>query len=271
MAFRYWQDLTSGAIGAIDPARTVALLPLAATEQHGPHLPTGTDTFIADGLVAESASRISEDIDVVVLPTLSVGASLEHTRFPGTITLSAPQLVETIVATGEAIRSAGLRKLVLVSAHGGNVAAMNTAALECRARQGLLAVTTTFARLGLPTGLVDADEVELGVHGGLIETALMLHFRPELVDMPKARNFPSAQASMAKKFRRLRAYGPTGFGWLAGDLNPEGVVGNAAAATAEIGAAIAAHQSAAFAELLAEVAKADVAELLADGHAPGRR
>jgi len=264
MPLRSWQDLSSSAIGGLDAKRPVAVLPLAATEQHGPHLPTGTDCFIAEGLIAETARRLPQNVEVVVLPAQAIGASLEHARFPGTLSLSAAELTSVIVAIGEGVRNAGLRKLVLVSAHGGNVAAMSNAALECRARHGLLAVTLTFARLGLPAGLVDECEVELGVHGGLIETALMLHFRPDLVDMSKAKDFASAQSGLARRFARLRAYGAVGFGWLAGDLNAEGVMGNAAAATADIGAAIAAHRAAAFAELLAEVAAADADTLLSD-------
>lgn len=268
MALQYWQDLSRVAIGALDAKRTVVVLPLAAIEQHGPHLPTGTDCFIADGIISEMAAALAQEVEVVVLPTQAVGASLEHGRFPGTLSISPSSLTDAIVAVGGSIRSAGLRKLVLASAHGGNVAAMTSAALECRARHDMLAVTLTFARLGVPAGLLDADEIERGVHGGLIETALLLHFRPELVDMAKAKDFTSAQSRLTKRFRHLRAYGPVGFGWLAGDLNPEGVVGNAAAATAEIGAAIAVHRAATFAALLAEVAEADLESLLSNPSGP---
>jgi creatinine amidohydrolase len=258
MAFRRWQDLSTRAFAALDPARAFAVLPLAATEQHGPHLPTGTDFWIAEGLLAEAARLLPAEVDALVLPTLPVGASLEHTRFPGTLSLSAAQLTDQIVAVGEGVKVSGLRKLLIVSSHGGNVAAMTAAALECRARHDLLAVTLTWSRLGLPAGLVEDREQAFGVHGGLIETALMLHFRPDLVDMSQASNASSLQEDLAGRFAKLRAYGPIGFGWLAGDLNPAGVTGDASAATAEIGAAIAAHQTRAFVELLAEVAGAEL-------------
>jgi creatinine amidohydrolase len=142
---------------------------------------------------------------------------------------------------------------------------MNAAALECRARYRLLAVTCSWSRFGLPEGLVDERERAFGVHGGLVETALMLHFRPDLVDIARAGDFASLQAVLGERFEHLRAYGPVGFGWLAGDLNPEGVVGNAAAADAALGAAVAAHRAAAFAALLAEVAAAETDSLLAGG------
>ncbi len=262
MAFRRWQDLSTRAFAALDPARAVAVLPLAAMEQHGPHLPTGTDLFIAEGLLAEASRLCPPELEVVALPTLPVGASLEHARFPGTLSLSAAQLIEAIVAAGEGVRRSGFEKLVIVSSHGGNVAAMTAAALECRARHDLLAVTTTWSRLGLPAGLVGDREQAYGVHGGLVETALMLHFRPDLVDMGTADKFGSLQETLAGQFEKLRAYGPIGFGWLAGDLNPAGVTGDAAAATAGIGAAIAAHQATTFLSLLADVARADTGALL---------
>ncbi len=262
MAFRRWGDSSSIAFAALDGRRGVAVLPLAATEQHGPHLPTGTDSIIAEGLIAEAARRAPDDLDVVILPVQAIGASLEHSRFPGTVSLTTAQLIDAIVAAGDSVAKAGLRKLVLVSSHGGNVSAMTAAALECRERFGLLAVTLTFARLGAPAGLVDARELAFGVHGGLVETALMLHLRPDLVDMDRAEHFGSQQERLAEEHKLLRAYGPVGFGWLAGDLNPQGVTGDAAAATAEIGAAIAAHQATAFVHLVTEVAEADVNSLI---------
>ncbi len=259
MAFRDWQKIAGE---KLDPRRTVAVLPLAATEQHGPHLPASTDCDIADGLMRAAEERTQRSLEIVRLPTQRIGASLEHSRFPGTESLSASELIDAIVARGGEVAEAGPRKLVIVSSHGGNVSAMTAGALECRARFDLFAVTLTWNRLGLPPGLIADEEREYGVHGGQVETSLMLHFAPQKVRMELAGDFPSLQAELAKRYKRLRAYGPVGFGWLAGDLNPHGVTGNAAAATAGIGAAIAAHQSAAFAELLAEVAEADIDTLL---------
>ena len=131
------------------------------------------------------------------------------------------------------------------------------ASLSLRKRHGMLVVVTSFPRLGLPDGLVDAREKAFGIHGGLIETSLMLHLRPHLVAMEHAADFPSLQAELAERYEHLRAYGPIGFGWFAGDLNQHGVAGNAAGASAEIGAAIARHQAKALLELLAEIADFD--------------
>ena len=268
MPFYRWQEMKSDDFRDLDAERTVAIAPLAATEQHGPHLPTGTDAFIAEGLLGDTAGRLAPGVDVIALPVMAVGASLEHAAFAGTLDLSHALFTAALERIGGSVAASGLKKLVFVSAHGGNVAAMTAAALTLRARHGMLAVHLTWNRFGYPDGVVDEAERVAGVHGGLVETALMLRFRPDLVAMEAADRFPSLQSSLVAKNCHLRAYGPVGFGWLAGDLHPDGVVGNAAAATAETGAAIAAHQSARFAELLHEVSRADLSELLASGPLP---
>jgi creatinine amidohydrolase len=263
MAFRRWQELASTAVSACDKQATVVVLPLAATEQHGPHLPLGTDHFIAEGMLADTARLIPAEVPILALPVMPIGASAEHVRFAGTLSLAAAAMIEQITSIAAGVARCGFAKLVIVTAHGGNVAAMDAAALECRGRHRLLAVTASFSRMGVPAGAVDEAELVTGVHGGFVETALMLHFRPDLVDMAKAADFPSRQSELARRHVRLRVHGPLGYAWLADDLNPHGVVGNAAAATPEIGAAIARHRAKAFAELLAEVSEAPLDSLLA--------
>jgi creatinine amidohydrolase len=215
-------------------------------------------------LLDDASQRLPAGLDVIILPTIRIGASEEHRSFAGTLSVPTASLIGTITEIGAAVAKAGLKKLVLISSHGGNVAAMNAAALACRAQHGLLAVTTTWPRLGLPDGLVSDEERSFGIHGGLIETSLMLHFRPDLVDLSAAEIFESRQGQLAERHRLLRAYGPVGFGWLAEDLNPAGVVGDAARATADVGAAIARHQADEFLALLCEVADFDHATLGSD-------
>ena len=259
MAWRNWQDLTTAEFDAPDMAAAVALLPVAATEQHGPHLPLGTDAMIAEGLLDHARRAAPADLKVLQLPVLSVCASDEHRNFAGTLSVSTAELADRIVAVAERVRAAGLVRLVIVSSHGGNVAAMTDASLRCRADLDLLAVNLTWMRLGLPDGPVDEDERAFGVHGGLVETSLMLHFRPELVDMAVAGRFASLQETLAGSHDILRAHGPVGFGWMAEDLNPAGVVGDARAASADAGKRIADHQAARMIALLGEVAAVDPA------------
>jgi len=264
---RRWAELTSAAIGALDRERTVAVIPLGATEQHGPHLPTGTDTMIAEGILEETAGLLSPEVGVVVLPPLPVGASLEHASFAGTLSFAATTMIELVVSLGADVARSGLEKILLLSSHGGNNPAVSAAALELRARHRLVAVATSLARFGVPEALAEDPERAWGVHGGFVETALMLHLRPELVRHAELARFPSIQSALPAKFEHLRAHGPIGYGWMAEDLNPAGVVGDAASANAEAGAEIARHQAERLAALLAEISAARPDELLAPGPA----
>src|SRR3954471_15287320 len=92
---RYWADLTTTDFATLDPAGTVAVLPVGATEQHGPHLPLAVDHCLVDGIVAHALPQVPADCPVLVLPTQHVGYSPEHASFPGTLTLP----IETVIAT----------------------------------------------------------------------------------------------------------------------------------------------------------------------------
>lgn len=260
MTVHHWSDLTAGRIGALDPDRTVAVLPLGAVEQHGPHLPCGTDNAIGAGLLSAALART--DATVVAMPAMPYGVSVEHEAFPGSLSLEPRTMLDLLVDLGRSVRAADLRKLVIVSSHGGNNPIMATAAMELR-RMDLFAVYTSWMRLGLPTGFVDEKEREIDIHAGRIETSLMLHFASDLALMEKSEDFPSRADGFRRRYRHLRAYGAVGFGWRTEDLSSSGAMGDAAAADAATGQAIAEHQAAAFATLLEEVATADISELLA--------
>jgi creatinine amidohydrolase len=258
---RWWTDLTWPEIAAGETARWIAVLPLAAVEQHGPHLPLGTDAAIAEGYLARVAELLPDDLPAVLLPVQAIGISPEHLAFPGTLSLAPATALAGWQAIGAALHRAGLRKLVIVTSHGGNVAAADLLARDLRARHGVLAVTCSWHKLGYPEGLFGAHEVRFGIHGGEIETSLMLAFRPDLVRMELARDFASHAEDMETRFARLRATSPVGFGWMAQDLNAAGVVGNAAAATAEKGRAAADHGARAFIALLRDIEAFDMAAL----------
>src|SRR5918997_210690 len=237
MPARFWLDLTTDEFRARDMRRAIAVLPTAAVEQHGPHLPVGTDTFINEGYLARMMELVPDELDVLVLPVQAVGKSNEHLAYPGTITLSAETLIRAWTEIGESVRRAGCRKLVFVNSHGGNVAVVDIVARELRVRHGMLAVNAAWHRLGYPEGLFPADEMRHGIHGGDAETSLMLAFRPETVRMDRARNFEPRTVQMARDFRHLNAIQPIGFGWMSQDLNTAGAMGNAASATPEKGEA----------------------------------
>jgi creatinine amidohydrolase len=253
-----WQDI-AGAAGAT--VRWIAVLPLAAVEQHGPHLPLGVDTYIAEAYLARVQAQLPADLPVTFLPAQRIGVSAEHLSFPGTLTLSAATAMAAWTELGESLARAGVRKLVLVTSHGGNVAAMESVARDLRTRLGMLAVTVGWHRFGYPDGAFTAEEKKHGIHGGDIETSLMLAGKPETVRMEQAPNATPATIAMGREFKWLGAYRPAGFAWMTQDLNPTGAVGDATLATAAKGKAALDHGAKAFVELLREIDRFDLARL----------
>jgi len=251
----FWSELRSSEFAALSPSSTVAILPVAATEQHGPHLPVMTDTAIAEGMIKTVLERLPDDLRVLFLAVQSIGKSNEHLRSPGTITFSAENLIRSWCEIGESVHRAGLRKLVIINSHGGNVDVIGVVARDLRVRLRMLVVTCSWSRFGLPPGLFGNEEAAVGIHAGDIETSLMLHFRPDLVRMDKAQNFAPTTIGMTNEFALLRPTGFAAFGWIAQDLHPSGAAGDASLATAEKGRATAEFQAGEFIKLLRDVTR----------------
>jgi creatinine amidohydrolase len=258
---RDWMEMTWPDIAEGDTGRWIAVLPLAAIEQHGPHLPLGVDTFIGETYLQRVRGLLPEDLPVTFLPVQRVGVSAEHLSYPGTLTFSPATATAAWTELGESLARAGLRKLVLVTSHGGNVAAMELVARELRVRRHMLAVTVGWHRFGYPDGTFSGDEKKHGIHGGDIETSLMLAALPEVVRMEKAPKATPATIAMAREFKWLGAYRPAGFAWMTQDLHPSGAVGDATLASAAKGEAALAHGAAAFVELLREIDRFDLGRL----------
>jgi creatinine amidohydrolase len=253
LPFRQWSELSLHDFRSLDMERIVAVLPIAAVEQHGPHLPTGVDAMIMQGCLERAIARLPGDLPALFLPMQSVGASTEHRDFPGTLTLAPESAMRIVMEIAESAIRAGVRKLVLLNSHGGNSSLLSQAALELRARCGVLAVVCSWSRFGYPDGLFGEEEIRHGIHGGEIETSLMLAFRPELVDMSRAENFRPRTLNFERNFAWLRADRPAGFGWMAQDLCAAGAMGDAARATAAKGERVADYWATAFVELLRDV------------------
>ena len=232
-------------------------MPLAATEQHGPHLPLGTDVMIGEAYLARVRELLPATIPATFLPQQPVGISTEHIDYPGTLTLPTDVALKTWMALGESVARAGIRKLVMVTSHGGNSAAMTLVAQDLRAQHGLLVVTTSWSRLSAADGLFSAEELRHGIHGGAAETSIMLARYPHTVRIVAIEDFRPTSIAMEKEYRWLSTQRPAPFAWQAQDLHESGAIGDATQAFAEKGERLLDHGARAFCELLADVDKFD--------------
>lgn len=260
----YWQDLTTRDFERLDPTATVALLPVAAIEQHGPHLPLATDALINEAIVSEMLPRVAGRITVLVLPAVTIGSSLEHTAYAGTLSIEAETLLATWEQIGASVARAGIRKLVILNTHGGQTALVDLAALKLRAEHGMLVARANYFAFGMPPELFSAEELAEDVHGGVVETSLMLHLRADLVRKDALRDFSGLPSKMAKRNDWLGAEKPIGFGWMSQDLHPAGACGNAAAADPQRGAAYLEHVTSCLTSLLLEVAETPLSVIVAE-------
>lgn len=258
---KFWAEMTWPDFQRADMSRVIAVMPVAAIEQHGPHLPVGADAMINEGYLGRAAEKIPDDCPVLFLPLQPVGVSPEHGEYPGTLTLSIESAIRAWVEIGESVARAGCRKLVVMSSHGGNGAAIEAVTQTLRARRGMLAIHASWRRLGYPEALFSVRETTLGIHGGDAETSLMLALHPKVVRMSEARDFQSASESIERDFALLRAKPPLGFAWMASDLNREGVVGEADKADADKGKAAIEHGVERFIALLRDIQAFDLARL----------
>lgn len=251
----WWQDRTSDEIAALAPEFAVAVLPLAAIEQHGAHLPLATDLDINLGLLDEAFARLPANCSALALPPLAVGDSLEHTAFAGTLAVSADTLARCIRDIGSAVGRTGIRRLLLFNSHGGNAEAAGIAALDLRAQQRMLVIRGDYFRFPLPPDVVPDREIETGIHGGALETSLMLALRPaavrtDLIDSGRGVGAPHV-GTMAR----------APFAWMAGDLAPSGTIGDPTLATADMGRALVRHFAEALAELIVSASAFDMGQL----------
>lgn len=258
---RDWTEIRWAEAAPAELSRWIAVLPLAATEQHGPHLPLETDVLIADAYLARVRELLPDNVPASFLPVERIGISTEHIDYPGTQTLSTEVALKRWTGIGEDIARRGVRKLVIITSHGGNSAAMMLVAQDLRAHQKLFVVTTSWSRLSGADRLFPADEVRHGIHGGAVETSIMLARYRDQVRMDAIADFPASSIVMEKQYRWLSTQRPAPFAWQAQDLNASGAIGNATLAVAEKGGQLLDQGATAFCELLTEVDKFDVNRL----------
>ena len=260
----YWNELNTYDFAGLDPEKTVAILPIASTEQHGPHLPIATDVAIATGMLAEYRRQKPADLATLVLPMQEIGKANEHIYGPGTLSFGWDILIPAWTAIGQKVAEAGIRKLVIVNSHGGNLDVMHIVARELRVKYQMQVVSTQWTRFGYPDGFVSEHEQKFGIHGGDVETSLMLHIRTDLERKEKAQNFVSNPEKLKAHSRFLQPLPPHSLAWIAHDLNENGVVGDASVATAERGEIIACHQIGGFVEMVQDLASWPLSNLYSE-------
>lgn len=273
---RFWADLSTLDFARLQAggtaAQVVAVLPVAAIEQHGPHLPVSVDQTLVDGIVAASLAHLPAELPVLFLPTQQVGKSNEHQRFAGTLTLSAETLIRLWTEIGESVARAGVRKLVLFNSHGGQVSVMDIVARDLRSRCDLLVYSVNWFNLPLGDavdGQFTPEEHRFGIHAGDIETSMMLALRPQQVDMAQARDFRSTSQDRAAGYPILGNGRSAKLGWQMQDYNPVGAAGNASLATAQKGRAVVEAAARQLALLLEEVAQLPLSTLVDRPALPG--
>jgi creatinine amidohydrolase len=251
---RRWDHFTTEEIAVLDKERLVVVVPVAATEQHGPHLPLSTDSDIAEILLDAGLAKLAEDAPVYRLPLLPFGLSPEHAAFPGTISLAAETLTDMLVEIGESLAAAGVRKIAFFNTHGGQPQILDLAAQQLREHFEVLAFTLNGYRYWRAGEHFPEAEAAHGIHGGAAETSILMHAMPEKVRIGKLTRFESLSERMAAEFTHLRPFGRiVGFGWQAEDLNPAGAVGDPTLATAEAGGALIDQAARTLSEILSEI------------------
>src|ERR1700739_2017127 len=220
-------------VDALPRETTLLILPTAAIEQHGHHLPLATDTLINNLLLGRAIRKLPANLPVYALPPVHYGKSNEHIGFPGTLSVSASTFMAVLRDLGASIASAGFKKLVLYNTHGGNSSLVDVMARDLRAEFGL----KTFALYG--SGGISFEglrpqERAYGFHAGEVETAFLLAATPDLVDC--SAYTANYIADLSKPELLLPENAPATFSWLTRDIAPSGVLGDARPATAENGA-----------------------------------
>jgi creatinine amidohydrolase len=248
---RRLSELRAPQIAELITAHSVLVQPVGSIEQHGAHLPFETDLLVAATAAQTVVEERGDELDLWLLPPLAYTKSNEHAWSAGTIWLSPTTLLSVLDDLGRSLAKLPARRLAFVNGHGGNTALLNVACREIRLTYGLL---TFLLHPQVPPdhgGPSLEAEMGTGIHGGLEETSVMLHLRPDLVDMSNAqRHVPEAMASN----RHVRFGGSVSFGWTSDDFGPSGVIGDPTGATADHGKVLFEAAVRTLGEALSEVA-----------------
>lgn len=233
-----WQDMTTDELGAAAAEDAVVVITVGATEQHGPHLPVGTDSMCAQGLVAQATAKAAEEgVQVVVAPPVWVGYSRDHEGFPGTLSVGHQALSLLLSDLGRSVLANGFRRILFLNGHGSNDRLLYYVLRDIQDSAGLPCALAAVTYWKLATDVLAATrESSSGgmAHACELETSLMLHHHANLVHMELARN-ERAQEHSHYRHQDLLSGGPVMAPDHFRDLTHSGVVGDPRLATASKG------------------------------------
>lgn len=248
---RQFGSLTAAQIATELRDSSIAVLPVGAIEQHGPHLPLAADLIVAEALATAVVESRGRELDLWQLPPLAFSKSNEHSWSPGTIWITSNTMLHLLCDIARSLAQTPIRKIAILNGHGGNSSLLDVALRDLRVEHGLMLFLLHTLLPPEQGGETTAEELDLGIHGGRDETALLLHVTPGLVDMTQARReVPEWLAG----YRHVRLDGPVRFGWSSNDISPTGVIGDPTLATRERGKELFEQMVATVGDQLAEVA-----------------
>lgn len=254
---RFLPRLTTEEVKELRKDDALIILPIGAIEQHGPHLPIYTDTLIGEGLLNQAFELLDENENIWILPPLPYGKSTEHAGMPGTMTLSASTLQSVVMDISKSVHESGFKRLLLFNTHGGNHDLLNMISREIRIETGMM-VFRLNPGSSKTNSLITEQEQKYGIHGGDVETSMVLHYKNNWVHPEKC---PTEFISLPENTKHLYLKGTSYFAWVINDISTSGVAGDAKKATLEKGIEINRFVSESLAEALKEMCRFDIDEI----------
>jgi creatinine amidohydrolase len=232
-----WQHLTTKEFGELDKEKAWTVLPIGSTEQHGPHLPVATDALLLQGILDQTLERLKPRVPFLALPPMYFGKSLEHTSFPGTITLSAHTLLYVLSDVVSSLSAHGFRQVIIVNSHGGNAPLIDGYLHDLQRIHHVEAYAIHLTNIYKQAEVVFKDLTLRASHACAVETSLMLHLYPDLV---RKEWIPEGRPEIVKGLERIVSLrGKASWGWLTEEVAANGVIGEPHLSSAAAGARLA--------------------------------
>lgn len=255
---RFLPRLSTDEIKEIPKGNAVLILPIGATEQHGPHLPVYTDTLLVESVLNEAFKNLHKNANVWTLPSIPFGKSNEHMDRAGTFTFSFDTLRAILFDLGRSSKANGFRKLILLNGHGGNIDTLRLVARDIKIETGLMIFIINIGSLDIPGTIVSKEEMVMGIHGGDYETSLIMHSIPEWVRHDKLTKEVPGLEEISKHFRFQKG----NFAWTMDEMSSSGILGDATLASSEKGKQLYEEHGVEAASIIEDVLNFDVSKLL---------